>query len=59
MRRHTFNWLTLVWLGAASVIALGKQELHQVKVGPYGDQVRIIDAMIRLPSRSVCPDSRR
>jgi hypothetical protein len=45
MRRRLCHWLTLACLCAFPVIALGQAGMHQVKVGPYGDQVRIIDAL--------------
>ena len=45
MRRRLCHWLTLACLCTFPVIALGQAEMHQVKVGPYGDQVRIIDAL--------------
>jgi hypothetical protein len=45
MHRCARRWLTLACLLAFPLVALGQEDLHQVKVGPYGDQVRIIDAV--------------
>jgi hypothetical protein len=44
--RPALKWLALVGLCFLPVATSGQERIHQVKVGPYGDEIRIIDAVI-------------